>query len=81
MYQAHLKSNTYELIVSHLEKELDLNDLETPDELQINTVTQQASKPKHERPKPSCHHCKNQITTETSAVILTEERPSPKQQK
>ena len=40
--QAHLESGTYEQIVSHLEKELELNGLEVPDELQKNTVTQQA---------------------------------------
>ena len=26
--------------------------------MQINTVTQQATKPNHETPKPTCHHCK-----------------------
>ena len=36
----HLENGTYEQIVSHLEKELGLNGLEFPDELQINTVTQ-----------------------------------------
>ena len=38
--QAHLKNCTYEQIVTHLEKELELNGLEAPDKLQINTVTQ-----------------------------------------
>ena len=37
---AHLEKGTYEQIVSHLEKELELNGFEAPDELQINTVTQ-----------------------------------------
>ena len=41
-HQAHLENGTYEQIVSHLEKELELNGLEDPDEMQINTVTQQA---------------------------------------
>ena len=41
--QAHLENGAYEQIVSHLEKELELNCLEAPDELQINTVTQQAT--------------------------------------
>ena len=39
--QAHLENGTYEQIVSHLERELDLNGLEAPDEMPINTVTQQ----------------------------------------
>ena len=32
----------YEQIVSHLERELELNGLESPDEMPMNTVTQQA---------------------------------------
>ena len=32
--QAHLESGTFEQIVSHLEKDLELNGLEAPDELQ-----------------------------------------------
>ena len=46
--------------MSHLERELELNGLEAPDEMQINTVTQQASKPNREKTKPTCHHCKKQ---------------------
>ena len=37
--QAHLENGTYEQIVTHLERELELNNLEYPDETQINTVT------------------------------------------
>ena len=37
--QAHLENGTYEQIVTHLEKELELNGLEAPDELEINTVS------------------------------------------
>ena len=37
--QAHLENGTYEQIVTHLEKELELNCLEYPDETQMNTVT------------------------------------------
>ena len=37
--QAHLESGTYEQIVTHLERELELNSLEYPDETQMNTVT------------------------------------------
>ena len=31
--QAHLENGTYEQIVTHLERELELNGLEAPDEL------------------------------------------------
>ena len=37
--QAHLENGTYEQIVTHLERELELNSLEYPDETQMNTVT------------------------------------------
>ena len=37
--QAHLENGTFEQIVTHLEKELDVNSLEYPDETQVNTVT------------------------------------------
>ena len=56
--QAHLEYGTYEQIVSHLEKELELNGLEAPDEIPINTVTQQAPQQNAEKPKPTCHLCK-----------------------
>ena len=36
--QAHLENGTCEQIVTHLEKELELNSLEYPDETQMNTV-------------------------------------------
>ena len=36
--RAHLEKGTYEQIVSHLEKELELSGWEAPIELQINTV-------------------------------------------
>ena len=56
--QAHLENGTYENIVSHLERELELNGLEAPDEMPINTVTQQAPQQKSNKPRPTCHHCK-----------------------
>ena len=55
--QAHLENGTYEQIVSHLERELELNGLEAPDEMQINTVMQQDTRQNSEKPKPTCHHC------------------------
>ena len=56
--QAHLENGTYEQIVSHLERELELNGLEAPDEMQINTLIQQDTRQNSEKPKPTCHHCK-----------------------
>ena len=56
--QAHLEKSTHEEIVLHLEKELELNGLEAPDELPKKTVTQQATQQNPEKPKPACHHRK-----------------------
>ena len=52
--QAHLENGTYEQIVAHLERELDRNGLESPDELQINTVRRNAANANGDRPKPKC---------------------------
>ena len=38
--QAYLENGSYEQIVVHLERELELNILETRDDLQMNTITQ-----------------------------------------
>ena len=51
-----LEDGTYEQFVSRLGKELDLNSLEAPDDLQTNLVTQHAVKPIPEEPEPTCHH-------------------------
>ena len=56
--QAHLENGTYEQIVSHLERELELKGLEAPDEMPIHTVTQQAPQQNANKPRPTCHHCK-----------------------
>ena len=56
--QAHLENGTYEQIITHLERELELNGLEAPDEMQLNTVMQQGTQHNSEKPKPTCHHCK-----------------------
>ena len=66
--QSHLENGTYEQIVTHLEKELELIGLETPDELQINTVSHNNANANADRPKPTCHHCKSQDITEISVV-------------
>ena len=51
--QAHLENGTYEQIVSHLERELELNGLEAPDEIPINTVTQKAPQQNSNKPRPT----------------------------
>ena len=56
--QAHLENGTYEQIVSHLERELELNGSEAPDEMPIKTETQHAPQQNSEQPKLTCHHCK-----------------------
>ena len=56
--RAHFENGTYEQTVTHLERKLELNDLEAPDELQINNVNQQLTYTNADRPKPTCHHCK-----------------------
>ena len=53
-----MENGKYEQIVSHLERELELNGLEAPDDMPMNTVTQQAPQQNAEQPKPTCHHCK-----------------------
>ena len=58
MNQAHLENGTSEQIVTHLEKELELNGLEAPDELQINTASHNTANANADRPKPTYHHCK-----------------------
>ena len=37
--QAHWENGTYEQIVTHFERQLEINSLEYPDETQMNTVT------------------------------------------
>ena len=44
--------------LSYLERELELNSLEAPDEMPINTVMQQATQQKSKKRKQSSHHCK-----------------------
>ena len=68
----------HEQIVSHLQRELELNGFEAPDELQTKTVTQQATQQNSGKPKPTCHYCKTQITAEISAVNSNEKKTKPK---
>ena len=56
--QAHLENGTHKQIVTHLERELELNGLEAPDEQQINTVSHNTANLNADRTKPTCHYCK-----------------------
>ena len=53
-----MKIGTYEQIVTHLEREIELNGLEAPDELQINTVSHHATNTNADRPKQTRYHCR-----------------------
>ena len=72
--QAHLENGTYEQIVTHLERELELNGLETPDELPINNVSQQHRNTNADRPKPTCHHCKKPGHYRSQCRLLKKQR-------
>ena len=48
--EAHLENGTYQQIVTHPEKELELNGLEGPDEQPINTVSQKPTNTNADRP-------------------------------
>ena len=72
--QAHLENGTYEQIVTHLERELELNGLEAPDELPINNVSQQPTNTNADRPKPTCHHCKKPGYYRNQCRLLKKQR-------
>ena len=72
--QVDLENGTYEQIVTHLEKELELNGLETPDELQINTMSHNTANANADRPKPTCHHCEKLGHYRNQCRLLTKQR-------
>ena len=72
--QAHLENGTYEQIVTHLERELELNGLEAPDELPINKVSQQPTNTNADRPKPTCHLCKKPGHYRNQCRLLKKQR-------
>ena len=72
--QAHLENSTLEQFVSHLEGKLELKGLEAPDELQINTVTQQTTQQNPEKPKSTWHHCKKLGHYQTQCHQLKREK-------
>ena len=53
-----MENGIYEQIVTHLQKELELNGLEAPHELKTNTESQNNVNANADRPKPTCQHCK-----------------------
>ena len=58
--QAHSEKSEFEHIVSHLKRELELNGLDAPDELQINTVVQEATQQNPGKSKPTFQNCRKQ---------------------
>ena len=72
--QAQLENGTYEQIVSHLERELELNGLEAPDETPINTVTQQTPQQNSNKPRPTCHHSKTPVHYQNQCRRLKREK-------
>ena len=65
---------TYEQIVTHLEMELELNGLEAPDELQINTVSHNSANANADRTKPTCHYCKKPGHYRNQCRLLQKQR-------
>ena len=72
--QAHPENGTYEQIVTHLERELELNGLEAPDELQINTVSHNTANLKTDRTKPTCHYLKKSGQNRNQCRLLKKQR-------
>ena len=72
--QAQLEIGTYEQIVLHLERELELNCLENPDELQIKTVSHNTANTNADRTKPTCHHCKKSGHYRNQYRLLNKQR-------
>ena len=72
--QAHLENGTYEQIVTHLERDLELNGLEAPDELQINTVSQEITNANADTSKPTCHHCEKPGHYRNQCCLLKKQR-------
>ena len=72
--QAHLENGLYEQIVTHLEKELELNGLEAPGELQINTVSHNTVNANADRTKPTCRYCKKPSHYKNQCRLLKKQR-------
>ena len=68
--QAHLENGTYEQIVTHLERESELNGLEAPDELQKSTVSHKNA----DRTKSTCHDSKKPGRYRNQCRLLKKQR-------
>ena len=77
--QAHLENGTYEQIVTHLERELELKCLEDPDELlQINTVSHNSANANADITEPTCHYCKKPEHYRNQCRLLKKKREQTK---
>ena len=56
------------------ERELELNGLEAPDELQINTVSHNTANANADRTKPTCHYCKQPGNYRNQCQLLKKQR-------
>ena len=72
--QSHLENDTFEPIVTRLEKELELNGLEAPDELRINTVSHSTAIVNADRTKPACHYCEKPGPYKKQCRLLKKQR-------
>ena len=72
--QAYVENGTFGQIVTHLEKQLELNGLEAPDELQINTVSHNTGNVNADRTKPTCHYCKKPGHYRNQCRLLKKQR-------
>ena len=72
--QAHLESGTNEQNVTHLERELELNGLEAPDELQINTLKPNRANANPNRTKPTRHYGKKPGHFRNQCRLLKKQR-------
>ena len=67
--QAHFENGTYEQIIAHNGMKVELNGLEAPDELRVNTLRQHVTNKKVDRPKLTCNHCEKSLNnTETNVA-------------
>ena len=69
-----MENGTDKKNVTHLERELELNGLEAPDELQISTVSQQPTNTNADRPKPICHLFKKPVHYRKQCRLLKKQR-------
>ena len=67
--------------MSHLEKESELNGLEAPGELELNTVTQDTTKQIPEKPKLICHNCEKPNHYQNQAINSERTKTKPKETK